>query len=84
MRFHGSQPSVDGCSAVRPAKQPVDEVVCRRRPIYIRVNMGYNIHMTKDFQDLTEDQKALYYEAIDCGATHADAMEAAETEGYTK
>jgi len=46
--------------------------------------MGYNIHMTKDFQDLTEDQKVLYYEAIDCGATHADAMEAAETEGYTK
>lgn len=35
------------------------------------------------FARLSESQRTLYYEATDCGATHADAMEAALTDGYT-
>lgn len=34
-------------------------------------------------QSLTGDQQALYNEAVSCGATHDDAMEAAMTNGYT-
>lgn len=37
-----------------------------------------------EFTALTEEQKDLYFEALDCGATHNDAMEAALTNGYTQ
>lgn len=41
---------------------------------------------TKDYQEfesLTPAQKSMYWEAEACGAEHADAMEAALTDGYT-
>lgn len=31
---------------------------------------------------LSDDQRLYYYEAKRCGASHNDAMEAAETNGY--
>jgi len=37
-----------------------------------------------EVRQLREEQRALYYEAVGCGATHNDAMEAAETEGYAR
>lgn len=37
----------------------------------------------KERQALTPGQRSIYYEAVDCGATHDDAMEAAHTNGYT-
>jgi hypothetical protein len=37
-----------------------------------------------EFDALTSEQQSLYYEATGCGATHGDAMEAAQTNGYTR
>ena len=37
-----------------------------------------------EFDALTGEQQALYYEAENCGAEHDDVMEAATTYGYTK
>ena len=34
---------------------------------------------SNEYDKLTEDEKALYDEAVNCGAGHEDAMEAAET-----
>ena len=34
-------------------------------------------------RELSETQRALYDEAVSCGATHADAMDRATTDGYT-
>jgi hypothetical protein len=36
-----------------------------------------------ELEALTTEQRGYYFSAIDCGATHADAMEAATTNGYT-
>lgn len=38
----------------------------------------------REYDALTEDQKALYDTAAYAGASHDDAMEAAETNGYTR
>ena len=36
-----------------------------------------------EYRSLTAEARSLYDEAVSCGATHDDAMEAAETMGYT-
>lgn len=33
---------------------------------------------------LTMEERETYWEAVQCGATHNDAMEAADTHGYTR
>jgi hypothetical protein len=38
---------------------------------------------TQQYAALSGPQKSLYDEAVSCGATHNDAMEAALTDGYT-
>lgn len=40
--------------------------------------------IAEEVRALTPEQQALYWEACDCGATHSDAMEAAQTDGYTR
>lgn len=37
-----------------------------------------------EYNALDDDERAMYDEATNCGATHSDAMEAATTLGYSR
>lgn len=43
-----------------------------------------HVHRPAEYAALTAEQRAAYDEAVACGATHNDAMEAAHTNGYTR